>query len=121
MKYIVLLGVGFLIMWTSCISEDEQSWLDRQPCLFVDVSLKNDVMPILDDYGCRSCHNSIFQNGGVNLESSDSVISAAKNGVLLNSIQHQSGAIPMPLNSSKMDVCDIDLILAWANEGYKNN
>jgi cytochrome c5 len=67
---------------------------------------------------CISCHNSSVQNGNINLDNYDGVVSQIANGKLVGSIDRASGFKAMPPTTS-LRSCEIDKIKQWINNGYK--
>lgn len=66
---------------------------------------------------CISCHNSSVQNGNINLDNYEGVVSQIANGKLAGSIQGASGVKVMPPTSS-IKTCEIDKIKTWITNGH---
>ncbi len=79
-------------------------------CDTTNVSYANTLQPIFAR--CTSCHGS---SGGVTLTDYNSVKSAADNGKLAN------GVSPTGTMYSLLSSCESQQILAWINQGAKNN
>jgi mono/diheme cytochrome c family protein len=73
---------------------------------------------------CYSCHAAAVANaagGGGALETYNNVKNWAQPGILLNNIERNPGANPMPKNASKLSNCDIAKIRTWIRNGMLNN
>lgn len=87
------------------------------------ISYSQQVEPLFNTY-CKACHNTSNNNsagGNLNLEGYDNFSQWAKNGIVLQSIKHESGISPMPKNSPKLSDCNIRIIEKWIDEGILNN
>jgi hypothetical protein len=85
------------------------------------VSFSLSVWPIIDNE-CKSCHNGPLAGGGVQLTNYDEVYASTMNGDLINSILRNGLAAPMPpLQYEPLSQNQIDVILAWKNQGAPNN
>ena len=117
------IGLGALVvslLFQHCTFDDQES-LKEQPCFKEEVSLSRDVRPVLNDYGCTSCHSAQFPSGGVDLENANNIIFEADSGKLLKSINHAPDVAPMPQSQPKMEPCDIQLIERWVEQGAMDN
>ncbi|MGB1037421.1 MAG: hypothetical protein ACPGYY_02160 [Bacteroidia bacterium] len=85
------------------------------------MSYTDDIIPILTNYRCISCHNTTSPGGSVDLDSYDDVKIYVDNNRLLGSIKHSNGFSAMPQFSSQMASCDIDKIESWIYDGAKDN
>ena len=108
----------FLII--GCKYDNEENLYPSNSCIISDMSFSNDIYPILQNYNCISCHNTINPQGGVNLEDYTQTKIWVDNSRLAKSINH-NGASPMPKNQEKMDSCDIRKIESWISDGAQNN
>ena len=68
---------------------------------------------------CLNCHNSISQQGGVNLGTYENVKEWVDNGLLLESIIRENN--PMPKGAPRLSACSINQIRAWINKGAPQN
>lgn len=89
-------------------------------CDSVKGSYSLEILPLVNAQ-CRSCHNSSFASGGVNLEGFANVQNAALNGKLVESVNHESGVSPMPQSAPKLDDCELKAFEDWKNAGAPNN
>lgn len=93
---------------------------DEFPCSQVEIKYSTDIQPILDA-SCVSCHNTSSPAAGLDFSTFSDSEKTAKDGSLLGSIEHQANYTPMPLNSPKLNDCQILTIITWINEGSNNN
>lgn len=86
------------------------------------VSYKNTVKPITDQYCAISgCHESATQADGYDFSAYSGLARAAVNGDLKGSVLHTPGYIAMPANGATLSDCQVNDIVAWANQGAQNN
>lgn len=83
-------------------------------------SYQADVKPILDAR-CNNCHGGSSASAGIRLDAYNQVILHVTNGSLLGSIKHAGSFSPMPKNSSKLSVCEIQKIENWIKAGALND
>lgn len=116
MNYKNILIITFLVVLFSC-TNDKQSDFEVQPC--VDTFTYNDCVKTIIDNNCIICHHSGANAlGPFPLETYEQVKEKAENGALLDRIQLPDGADGIMPQTGKMPQANIDVILAWANEGY---
>ena len=110
------------ISFTACYYDTEEELYPTviNNCDSVKGSYSLEVEPLISSQ-CRSCHNSSFSSGGVNLEGYDNVKQSALTGTLLESIQHEAGVSPMPQGRPKLDDCTLKAVESWKNMGAPNN
>ena len=107
----------------ACTKENEQVLMERagvQPCDTTNMSYANDIAPILE-FNCVSCHNETQSNDGVIFTDYNGVLTEAKNGNLVNVIEHNPGYPQMPLGLPQLPACTINKIVAWVNRGAPDN
>lgn len=85
-----------------------------------EVSYSGTIIPILERE-CYTCHDALTQNGGINLEGYNLVLTQVQNGQFLGSIRHEVGFSAMPDGRPKLDNCTISKIEKWIDEGAPNN
>lgn len=79
------------------------------------------VKPIVQtNCALSSCHDA-GAAGGYNLTTIADLQTMARNGELLNAINHTGSVSPMPKNRTKLDDCTILSITRWVNAGAQNN
>lgn len=83
-------------------------------------SYATDVTTILSTR-CNSCHSGSFPSGNIKLDTYNEVMKYVTDGSLIGSIRHTAGFSPMPKNSSKLSLCDIQKIADWIAAGSPNN
>lgn len=105
----------------SCHSNSEESLYPNTTCTTTDLSLAKDVLPILTNYQCNSCHSAASNSGSVNIEGYTNLKIWVDNGLLLGSIKHDGTASQMPKAAAKMNQCDIDKVEAWIIQGAQDN
>ena len=89
-------------------------------CRTTNMSYTDDIVPILNG-NCLSCHNSMDEQGGVNLETYDDVSIYVEDGSLLGSVKHSDGFEPMPLVGPMISDCSISKLESWIYDGALNN
>ena len=105
----------------SCSYENEEELFPNTTCESENLSYADDIIGVLSNYSCLSCHSSIDQQGGVNLEDFVELKVFVDNGTLLKSVNQEDGVTPMPIGQAKMSECDIDKLASWINDGAPNN
>jgi mono/diheme cytochrome c family protein len=79
------------------------------------------VVPILSN-NCYVCHGGAATAGsGIQLDTYNGLKVKVNDGKLLQAINHESGASPMPKNGAKLSACNIAKIRRWVNAGALNN
>ena len=122
-------GVIFLLCFLFCMTiiactnnSKEEILAQLEPCDTTTIGFANDIKPIIDQFcSTTGCHTATTMAGGRDLETFASLQMHALDDKLLSSINHESGASPMPKGSSKMDDCKIKKITRWINQGALNN
>lgn len=117
------ISIAFLIavISTGCYYDVEEQLYPGGPCDTGNVTYLSAVAPILQNYGCISCHSGAMLSGNISLEGYNNVRAAAENGKLYGSITHSAGFSPMPQGGNKMSACDINKIKTWIDAGIPNN
>ena len=122
-----LIGSGCLILLFvyGCTKENEEklsSSTGTTTCKTDSMSYSANVLPIMQSY-CFSCHGngSTGGSGGINLQGYDNLKPYVDNGKLVGNITHAPGYVPMPYGQPKMPDCEINQIVAWVNQGAKDN
>lgn len=102
-------------------------------CDTLNMSYANNVVPILKN-NCYTCHGSGNTVGsyGILLNNYDSLVKywvvpfKPNASWLVGNIRHDPpdslfNYVPMPYMKPKLDACSINQIVAWVNQGAKNN
>lgn len=117
----------FILLWVmyGCYYDSKEYLYpqDIAECDTTNVTFNFSVSPIIDSY-CLSCHsNSIAASlgGNIKLENYNDVKIRVDDGSLIGSINHDNGFSPMPKGSSELDMCKINVIQKWIDEGALNN
>jgi len=116
----IISGGILLIVGCSKTSEDQLTTPEPGGCDTVNMTYSTDVQPILQA-NCYRCHGNGNAEGGVTLDTYESVSSLATTGILTGVITHASGFPPMPQDAAKLSDCDINKIQDWINRGATNN
>jgi len=112
-RYLIIL---LLISLVGCASDSQSDLID--PIKVAKVTYTTDVKKVIDD-NCIVCHNS-----GPNpiapfpLETYSQVRDKAENGPLLTRIQLPAGDPSIMPKTGKMPQQLIDIIVAWADQGF---
>lgn len=86
------------------------------------VTYSGTILPIMNQHCAVSgCHTGPSTGNGLNYAQYSGLEVVAANGQLIPAIEHGNTPDPMPKNLPKLDVCTIDKIVRWVNEGYPNN
>ena len=118
---ILLAGTG-MISFIGCSKTSKDRLAGNTPCDTTSVKYSTDVLPILQDY-CYSCHanGNTAGSGGVSLEGYATAKAYADNGYLAGNVSHAPGYIGMPYGKPKLPDCEVNTIVAWVNQGAKDN
>jgi len=120
-RYTVLIAMGCIFL-AGCYYDVGEELYPTSQCDLADVSYSTDIIPILTDNTCISCHNNVSPQGSIKLDTYSEVKINAENGKLFGSMNHDSGFKPMPQGSSnKTDQCSLDKIRTWIENGAQNN
>ncbi len=122
-RLILTLSLVITFLLPSCYYDTEEELYpanNGNNCDSVQGSFSSEILPVIN-VQCRSCHNTSFSSGGVNLEGFTNIQNAALNGKLIQSLRHESGVSPMPQNSPKLDDCTLKAFEDWKNAGAPNN
>jgi hypothetical protein len=90
------------------------------------VSLSKDVLPIFQA-NCANCHGDFRQSAGLNLTSTEGVMSAVSAGAITAGNADNSRLVRaiasgrMPRGGAPLNQQDIQTITNWVNEGAPNN
>lgn len=91
------------------------------------VSFSEDIVPILDN-SCVNCHGGNRIEEGLKLQTYNDILSGSKNGAVVvpgdasNSLLAELVANhKMPKRGSKLTEPQVQLIVAWINQGALNN
>jgi hypothetical protein len=118
---IYILGL-VLISISACVYNNEEDLYEKSDCETEGISYTAEVIGILENNGCISCHNTTNPGGSINLDNYTDVKIYVDNGRLLGSIKHSDGFKAMPQGSpSTINQCSIDQIEAWIYDGAQNN
>lgn len=101
-----------------CYYDVEEELYPSTPCTINGMSYQNDIVPLLLNNGCITCHGDLST---LDLNGYDDLKIYVDNGSLLGAIKHESSYRAMPDNQPKLDKCTIDKIAAWITDGAPNN
>ncbi len=90
-------------------------------CDLDEVTFSGVVLPNLALNGCVSCHGGSSPQGGIRLDTYQTVKSMAESGRLMGAIRHEPGYVPMPKGGGKMDECQADQIERWILDGLPDD
>lgn len=122
-RRILTLSIGITLLLSSCYYDTEEELYptsNGSNCDSVKGAYATEILPVIN-VQCRSCHNTSFASGGVNLEGFTNIQNAALNGKLIQSLKHESGVSPMPQSAPKLDDCTLKAFEDWKNAGAPNN
>jgi hypothetical protein len=125
MIVIMALGLACLAAIAGCTKQNEEALATKNgglTCDTVNISYSSDITPLLATH-CYECHgtNSSAGSGGVVLEGYSHLLTYAQNGTLAGCVSHAPGFVPMPYLQPELPSCDVNTIVAWVNQGARNN
>lgn len=120
--YFALVAGCFGFATTSCYYDDEETLYGKTVvCDTAGVSFAATVNPIFQtNCAIGACHDAATKSAGYDLSSFAS-ISSQDSTVIMNSINQNNLASPMPKGGAKLLDCDIAKIRAWYIAGKPNN
>jgi hypothetical protein len=117
---LALSGAIFYLAGCSKENGEELSKGASTICDTTNMSYSLDVVPILQ-INCYSCHAGASPFAGINLDSYDALKKQADKGDLSNAVRHTGNVTPMPYLLPQLESCEVNKIVAWVNQGTKNN
>lgn len=78
-----------------------------------------DIKPVIEN-NCYKCHSGNGPDELFNLDSYENLKEKGTSGKLSGAVNHLPGFKSMPRKAPKLSGCDLDLINAWINQGFKN-
>lgn len=90
-----------------------------EDCVTESMSYLNNIWPTLRD-NCNSCHSGGSPSGGIKIENYNDVKILVNNSKLLNVLYGRNGAPLMP-TTGQLQICKIQQIEQWINDGALNN
>jgi len=109
-----------LVVLPSCVSNNEEELYPDQVCDTLMITYSGTIAPIIDQH-CVRCHSAVAPSSGIPLEGYDHLKAVVDDEVLVGSIKHQDGFVPMPDEAPKLPDCDIHQIEIWVDNGAPNN
>lgn len=89
-------------------------------CDTANVSFASSVKPILEN-NCTTCHTGASGNAGVDLSTFNGVTAVVNRGRIFPRVLTASGGAQQMPPGSRLTACDINKIVAWVNQGARNN
>lgn len=111
---------GLMLIPSSCVSNNEEDLYPDETCDTLNVTYSLTIAPIIN-HNCNRCHSAVAPSSGIPLEGYDNLKASVDDGLLVGSIKHEDGFIPMPEEAPKLPDCDIHQIEIWVNNGAPNN
>lgn len=108
---------------SSCYYDNAEDLLGTTTCDTVNISLSEDVMPILSA-SCLVCHGNTSAaslGAGIDLEDFSDLEPYATGGALVGVVDHLPGWSPMPKAQPQLQSCDRAIIRNWVEQGAQNN
>lgn len=102
----------------ACVKSNQPVGSGSNFCDTSALTYSKNVLPIIESY-CYPCHsnkNAAFSNG-ISLEGYDNVKGWADIGYLIGDVRHDKGFIGMPYGKPQLSACEINIIVAWVNQG----
>ena len=97
---------------------------DTNNVSYSDSSTGMSVKQVIGSYCTATCHNNRVRpdsSGGIILTEYEGLKEAVDHLSLAGAIKQNGAVMPMPPNGEKMDACSLAIVLAWINQGAKNN
>lgn len=121
-KIILLL---LIVSLTGCYYDSEEKLYPQlsASCDLTNVTFAETVTPILQAscYSCHSNSNAANSGGGIKIQNYADVLTIAKNGKLMGTVNHSSGYQAMPQGGGKLTDCEINQLQKWIDNGTLNN
>ena len=112
-----------ILLLNSCNYDNEESLYGVSDCDTNFVSFEMDINPIISSH-CTTCHSDPSPSAGLALETYEQIKSSALNGSysgMINRIEKPEGTpLGMPPNY-RLELCQIQMIKAWVEQGALNN
>ena len=112
-----------ILMLNRCNYDNEESLYGASDCDTNFVSFEMDIDPIISSH-CKTCHDGPSLSAGLALETYTQIKSSALNSSysgMINRIEKPEGApLGMPPNY-RLELCQIQMIKAWVEQGALNN
>ena len=112
-----------ILLLNSCNYDNEESLYGVSDCDTNFVSFEMDIYPIIISH-CTMCHSDPSPSAGLALETYTQIKSSALNGSysgMINRIEKPEGTpLGMPPNY-RLELCQIQMIKAWVEQGALNN
>jgi mono/diheme cytochrome c family protein len=89
-------------------------------CDTLNVTYSGTIAPLVQQR-CQGCHSGATPQGGLDLGSWSVLNALASDGRLGGSVQHASGAIPMPPSGPRLPDCNVRQFMIWIDNGAPNN
>ena len=113
-----------ILLLNSCNYDNEESLYGISDCDTNFVSFEMDISPIISAACEKTCHAGPSPSAGLALETYTQIKSSALNGSysgMINRIEKPEGTpLGMPPNY-RLELCQIQMIKAWVEQGALNN
>lgn len=104
---------ALMIAFTACKNDPPEPPEPEPPtCNTENITYENRVEAIMEQY-CTACHSGASPDAGIVLTTYEEVKSQALDGLLYDSMAHNSNATPMPYLGQKVPDCTLAQIAAW--------
>lgn len=126
MKQTIKISLILLIVFvTGCYYDSEEKLYPQlsTSCDLTNVTFSATVTSILQA-SCFSCHsnsNAASSASGIKIQNYADVVTLAKNGKLMGTVNHASGYQAMPQGGGKLTDCEINQLQKWIDNGTLNN
>lgn len=109
---------GLLLAFDSCYYDRESDLYKPPACDTTNVTWTAVIKPIIDERCAYvGCHGGGTMSGNHDLTNYAGVLSIAKSGALVGSIEHQSNYTSMPYQAAPLPDCMIAQIRIWVEKG----
>jgi hypothetical protein len=109
----------------SCYNDKAELLYPAQPtstCDTAAVSYSLTVSPIAVANCAKSgCHNTRTKQNGYDMSTYDGMAAAASDPKFIGDVENTPGYVPMPNDGTQLTACEKQQLVAWANQGKKNN
>jgi len=125
-KYLLFFSIVIILTSTGCYYDKKELMYpngNNSPCDTTNMSYSKDIANIIVSNNCLSCHSSTTSNAGNGVVLDNYSDFSNMSNAVVNDIQITDLTSPnhMPFGMGMISSCDINKIIAWVNQGAKNN
>lgn len=108
-----------MLLSSACTKETTDGSIEPFSCDEV-VSFSEEVLPLITtNCSTSGCHSESSGSAGYIFSNHTNI--AGNSALILKTIQHEQGVIPMPLGGSQLSPEQIGKVACWIEQGEANN